>query len=109
MKLQYVDIYLNKIYETSTDIVPRVGEKVIINEEFYVTDVNHDPQNNSVSIILSEFKPKTNTISESSNKDPDVKMSSINKLLIDSFKELKSIKSRLQNVEQTVKQIIIKK
>jgi hypothetical protein len=109
MKIQYVDQHLIPLYETSTDIVPRIGEKVVINEEFYVTDVNHDPQNNSIFIILSEFKPKTNTILESSNKDTDVKMSSINKLLIESFKELKSIKSRLQNVEQTIKQSFNKK
>lgn len=107
MKTHYVDEYFTPIYSEDTNIVPRIGEKVKLNEEFYVADVNYDPQVQTIFVILSQFKPSTTSkITESSNQEIKSKVSLINNTLVETFKEIKSLKSRIQNLEQNIRQIL---
>lgn len=107
MKTHYVDEYYTSIYSEDTGIVPRIGEKVKLNEDFYVADVNYTPQDGSVFVILSQFKPSSsNKITENANKEINSKVSLLNNTVVETFKEIKSLKNRIQNLEQNIRQIL---
>ncbi len=106
MKVQYY-IENNLIKEVESDLVPRLGDMVWIDDVMYIEDIVWYPLLGSVRIYLSEERPTTRKkIAES--KDSRVESSQLNAVLasIKSLtEEVKSVKNQLSNTRQHIKQI----
>lgn len=103
MKIHYTDEYASPLFVIESTNIPRIGDKVNLDEVYYVSDLVWIPSKNTVSVILVDnLQQKSEKIKESSDKTSG-QLQAMAVKYAELLKEIKSVKSELLNVKQYIK------
>lgn len=104
MKILFVDEYLTPLSSLESDVVPRAGDRVSINDMYYVDNVLWQPIEKSVYVILTDREPKSETKQELSVDKSVIRESKeAQQKANEALKETKDLKRQVFNLTQRFK------
>lgn len=111
MNIYYDDDYEVRIFEGTTEVVPRIGDTVEIrNEEFRVTEVRWKPETNSVLVSMTQNSVKaavtTDNVSSTRLREATNAILSITRRQDDQEKKSRNLSEQIGSVRKHINQRI---
>jgi hypothetical protein len=105
MLVKYLDEYQTELFLLETDMVPRVGEMVYLDEIFYVKSVVWYPMHQAAHVIVSEHAVAKPKVAEAKEKVVNLaEFRQIKETAESALKASKTLKTELSNLREFVKQ-----